>query len=44
MKKLVALFLTMVLALTSVAALAEEFNVYLITMDLMDQHWVKVDE
>lgn len=43
MKKLVALFLTMALALTGVAALAEEFNVYLITMDLMDQHWVNVD-
>jgi len=43
MKKLVALFLTLALALTGVAALAEEFTVYLITMDLMDQHWVNVD-
>jgi len=43
MKKLVALFLSLALALTGVAALAEEFTVYLITMDLMDQHWVNVD-
>ncbi len=43
MKKFVALFLTMALALTGVAALAQEYNIYLITMDLMDQHWVNVD-
>ncbi len=43
MKKLAAL-LTAVLMLTGAVALAaDEYNVFLITMDLMDQHWVSVD-
>ena len=45
MRKLVALILSLMMLLGSVAALAqtEEYTVYLITMDLMDQHWVNVD-
>ena len=45
MKKLVALLLSLMMPLGSVAAFAqgEEYTVYLITMDLMDQHWVNVD-
>lgn len=45
MKKLFAivLALVMVFSLTAVA-FAEEYTVYLITMDLEDMHWVSVDE
>ncbi|NLX82842.1 MAG: substrate-binding domain-containing protein [Clostridiales bacterium] len=44
MKKTLALVLCvmMILGLASAVA-AEEFNIYLITMDLMDQHWVNGD-
>lgn len=41
MKKLLSMAL--VLALAAVA-LAEPYTIYLITMDLADQHWVAVDE
>lgn len=44
MKKLFALVIALVLALSATAALAEEYTVYLITMDLEDMHWVSVDE
>jgi len=44
MKKLFALVIALVLALSCTAALAEEYTIYLITMDLEDQHWVSVDE
>lgn len=44
MKKLVAILLSLMMLLGVASALAaEEYNVYLITMDLMDQHWVNVD-
>lgn len=43
MKRILALLLVAVMALAGVAAMAEDFTVYLITMDLMDQHWVNVD-
>lgn len=44
MKKLFALVIALVLALSCTAAMAEEYTVYLITMDLEDMHWVSVDE
>ena len=44
MKKLFALVIALVLALSATAALAQEYTVYLITMDLEDMHWVSVDE
>jgi len=44
MKKLFALVLALVLALSATAALADAYTVYLITMDLEDMHWVSVDE
>lgn len=44
MKKLFALVIALVLALSATAALAEEYTIYLITMDLEDMHWVSVDE
>ena len=43
MKKLFALVLVLAMVLTC-AALAEDYTVYLITMDLEDMHWVSVDE
>ena len=43
MKRILALLLVAVMALAGVAAMAEDYTVYLITMDLMDQHWVNVD-
>ncbi len=43
MKKLIALSLLLVMVVGSFAAVAEEYTIYLITMDLMDQHWVNVD-
>ena len=44
MKKLFALVVALVLVLSATAALAEDYTVYLITMDLEDMHWVSVDE
>ena len=44
MKKLFALVIALVLALSATAALAEEYTIYLITMDMEDMHWVSVDE
>lgn len=44
MKKLFAMLLVLVLALGCTAALAEEYTIYLITMDLEDMHWVSVDQ
>ena len=44
MKKLFALVIALVLALSATAALAEEYTIYLITMDLEDMHWVSVNE
>ena len=44
MKKLVAILLSLMLLMGVTSAFAaEEYNIYLITMDLMDQHWVNVD-
>ena len=43
MKKLFALVLTLAMVLACTAALAEDYVVYLITMDLEDQHWVSVN-
>ena len=44
MKKLVAILLSLLMALGMASAFAEkEYTIYLITMDLMDQHWVNVD-
>lgn len=44
MKKVVAILLTALMLLGIASAFAaEEYKVYLITMDLMDQHWVNVD-
>lgn len=43
MKRLVAILLTALLLTGVTAIAAEEYNVFLITMDLMDQHWVSVD-
>ena len=43
MKKLLSLVLALMMLLGATSALAE-FNVWLITMDLMDLHWVSVDE
>ena len=43
MKKLFALVIALVLALSATAALAEEYTIYLITMDLEDMHWVSVN-
>ncbi|NLC32216.1 MAG: substrate-binding domain-containing protein [Clostridiales bacterium] len=43
MKKLLALSLLLVMVLGSFTAVAEDYTIYLITMDLMDQHWVNVD-
>jgi len=44
MKKLFALILGLALILTASFALAEDYTIYLVTMDQMDQHWVSVDE
>jgi len=44
MKKLFALVLAMILALGCTAALAEQYTIYLVTMDLEDMHWVSVNE
>ena len=44
MKKLFALALVLAMVLTCAAALAEDYTIYLITMDLEDMHWVSVDE
>ncbi|MDI9505816.1 MAG: substrate-binding domain-containing protein [Candidatus Excrementavichristensenella sp.] len=44
MKKLFALALVLVLALSCTAAFAEDYTVYLITMDLEDMHWVSVNQ
>lgn len=44
MKKLFALVIALVLALGATVALAEDYTIYLVTMDLEDQHWVSVDE
>lgn len=44
MKKLFALALALVLALGCTAALAEQYTIYLVTMDLEDMHWVSVDQ
>lgn len=44
MKKLFAIVLALVLALGTTAALAEQYTIYLVTMDLEDMHWVSVDE
>ena len=44
MKKLFALVVALVLVLSATAALAEDYTIYLITMDLEDMHWVSVDE
>ena len=43
MKKLFALVLALAMIL-SCAALAEQYTIYLITMDLEDMHWVSVDQ
>ena len=43
MKKLFALVLVLAMIL-SCAAFAEQYTVYLITMDLEDMHWVSVDQ
>ena len=43
MKKLFALVLVLAMVLTC-AALAEDYTIYLITMDLEDMHWVSVNE
>ena len=43
MKKLFALLLVLAMTLACTAALAEDYVVYLITMDLEDQHWVSVN-
>ena len=44
MKKLFALALVLVLALGCTAALAEQYTIYLVTMDLEDMHWVSVNQ
>ena len=44
MKKLFALVLALILALGCTAALAEQYTIYLVTMDLEDMHWVSVNE
>lgn len=44
MKKLISVFVALILALSAIPALAEDYTVYLITMDLEDMHWVSVDE
>ena len=44
MKKLFALALVLAMVLTCAAALAEDYTICLITMDLEDKHWVSVDE
>lgn len=44
MKKLFAIVLALVLALGCTAALAEQYTIYLVTMDLEDMHWVSVNE
>ena len=44
MKKLFALALALVLALGCTAALAEQYTIYLVTMDLEDMHWVSVNQ
>ena len=43
MKKLFALVLVLILALGCTAALAEQYTIYLVTMDLEDMHWVSVN-
>jgi ribose transport system substrate-binding protein len=44
MKKLIAILLSLMMVVGVSFALAEdEYTIYLITMDLMDQHWVNVD-
>ncbi len=43
MKKLFALLLVLAMTLACTAALAEDYVIYLITMDLEDQHWVSVN-
>ena len=43
MKKLFALVLALAMVLTCAAALAEDYTVYLVTMDLEDMHWVSVN-
>ena len=44
MKKLFALVLVLAMVLACTAALAEEYTIYLVTMDLEDMHWVSVDQ
>lgn len=44
MKKLFALVIALVMVLSATAALAEDYTIYLITMDLEDMHWKSVDE
>ena len=44
MKKLFALVLSLVLVLGCTAALAEQYTIYLVTMDLEDMHWVSVNQ
>ncbi|MCL2810266.1 MAG: substrate-binding domain-containing protein [Clostridia bacterium] len=44
MKKLLSLALALLMMLGATSAVAADFNVWLITMDLMDLHWVSVDE
>ena len=44
MKKLFAMAVALILALSVTTAMAEDYTVYLITMDLEDMHWVSVDE
>jgi len=44
MKKLLSLALALLMMLGATSAMAADFNVWLITMDLMDLHWVSVDE
>ena len=44
MKKLFALVVALILVVGATAALAEDYTIYLVTMDLEDQHWVSVDQ
>ena len=44
MKKLFALVLALILVLGCTAALAEQYTIYLVTMDLEDMHWVSVNQ
>ena len=43
MKKLFALVIALVLVVGATAALAEDYTIYLVTMDLEDMHWVSVN-